>query len=161
MPWGGSGKRRRAATPSPAAVGPPDPEAVRRQLAAEQDAVRRQREVFITGRVLPAVNRALRSAKFVTYNLGDLSINGSRTGVSVREVSGGTAWAVPLLEVLKQSPYTGYTVELKGVYRTGVSAYSRESRIRAETLDAGDIAASTKEFLGRHRGGYFKVTISL
>lgn len=153
--------RRQASTPTP--VGPPDPEAVRRQLAAERAARLRAMQEFVAQRVLPRINAALQSVDFVSYEVGHLSIHGSRTHVSVCEVGGMTDWIAPLLQALRQPPYAGYALKFRGSYRTGAHPRSARPSHREVDLNAQDIPGSTKKFREDHAGRhvYFEVVISL
>lgn len=161
MGWASKGRQQATPSTPPTPVGPPDPEAVRRQLAAERVAAATAWQVFIRQQVLPGVNAALRSTEFASYKAGYLSINGSRTRARVYEVTGMTDWIAPLLQALREPPYASYAIKLKGTYQTGAHYRSARPHHVDVELNSQDISRSTEEFRRRHAGGYFSVEISL
>lgn len=134
--------------------GPPDPAAIRQQMAQEKKNKRAQTERIIKSKVLPHVDAALHSSKQVSYEVGELRLEivGSKSGVHIYSEWGTHGWVKPLLKALRADPYQGYTVSLWGDHT--------HSRHPVKKLDENNIAESLRKFQRTYRYGYALVQIA-
>ena len=155
MRWGNS---RRGAMPA----GPPDPDAIRRLVAAERLAQQRRWQRVVIEQVMPLVNAALGSTGHKETHIRPLGLTilGSWNSLVIRKVDGADEWVAPLLGSLAAPTYERYIVSLFGLERTAALPHTSEPLFDVVEIDLRlDLSEGMSRFRAQHPRGFFEIRI--